>query len=303
MKITGTFIRASILQTIKAMRLFSLTLALGATSMGIIAAWKAGYLVLSDRLDLLFVILITIAGLAVQCGANLINDFFEGSFKYHEPGTPVIKFLRRERTYFDIWIFLLGLMMLGISGLIGLFLVWKTDWIMLAIGLAGVIGSYAYTGEPFVYKTRGLGVPLSFLLMGPLMVLGAWYPFSMNLSWYPVVFGLPLSLLVPAMMISNEMRDFNRDISLDMGTLSNRIGSRASKLLYVVCIAGLFLLTIIYSLSGIYPLICLGTLILLVPAWRAWQSINRFEGLGIPRTNRLHLFYMLLSSVLIILGN
>jgi 1,4-dihydroxy-2-naphthoate octaprenyltransferase len=290
-----------ITQTIKAMRLLSLTLAFGATSMGMAAAWRAGFLDIRLPHHLLLVVLITIAGLAIQCGANLINDFFEGSFKYQEPGSPVHMFLGRERTFFDIYIFLLGLAMLGLSGLIGLYLVWLTGPVMLIIGVVGLIGSYAYTGEPFVYKTKGLGVPLSFLLMGPLMTMGAWYPFARELSWYPILLGLPLSLLVPAMMISNEMRDFNRDVKLNMGTLATRIGSGPSKVIYLTCLSGLFLLTIIYAVTGLYPLISLSVLILLPMAIKAWQSIKAFEGLGIPRTNRLHLFYMILSLIWLIL--
>ena len=263
--------------------------------MGIAAAWRMNLIDFRKGEDWLLAGLITIAGLAVQCGANLINDFFEGSFKYEEPGTSVIQFLGKKRTVFDVYIFLLGLSMLGLSALIGLYLVWLSGWIMLIIGLVGVVGSYAYTGEPFVYKTKGLGVPLSFLLMGPLMTLGAWYPFARELSWYPVLLGLPLSLLVPAMMISNEMRDFSRDVKLNMGTLSTRIGSRYSKIIYLFCLSGLFILTGLYALTGLYPIVSLSVVFLLPQAVLAWKSIRAFEGLGIPRTNRLHLSTMILS--------
>jgi len=288
-------IKSWITQTLKAMRLFSLTLAFGATSTGIIAAWRKGFIDLQNLQDILLIILITLAGLAVQCGANLINDFFEGSFKYRQPGTKNMIFIGRTRSYFDVYIFLLGLAMLGFSALIGIYLVWISGWKMLVIGLIGVIGSYAYTGEPFVYKRKGLGVPLSFILMGPLMTLGAWFPFSQKLSWYPVLLGLPLSLLVPAMMISNEMRDFYRDEKISMGTLSTRIGSRWSKGIYIFCISFMFLITGLYIITGIFPVPSLIAVILLPSAVLAWKSIRNHEGLGIPRTNRLHLNYMVLS--------
>jgi 1,4-dihydroxy-2-naphthoate octaprenyltransferase len=285
---------------LKAMRLFSLTLALGATTLGILAAWRAGVLEspISFNTILLFC-LVTIAGLASQLGANLINDYFEGSFKYTDPSVKRLRFLGKDRTVFDVFVFLSGIAALGLAGLIGLYLVYITDWIMLVIGLIGLIGSYAYTGEPFVYKIRGLGAILSFLLMGPLMTLGAYYPFAKSLSWYPVVIGLPLAILVPALMISNEMRDFKRDDRLSMNTLSTIIGHRWSLKLYEFLVFGSFVLVGLYAALGLYPLQSLVVFALLPVALKARSCVARFERLSIPWTNRLHLgFFIILTTTL-----
>lgn len=68
-----------------AMRLLSLTLALAATSFGIIAAYRMEEIFKGDKIYSIFLIsIITIAGLFSQLGANLINDYFEGSFKYRD---------------------------------------------------------------------------------------------------------------------------------------------------------------------------------------------------------------------------
>ncbi|MFO7848469.1 MAG: prenyltransferase, partial [Spirochaetia bacterium] len=237
-----------------ALSVFSLSLAVGGAGFGLIAAWYRGELFSAGRFDgWLLVLLVMIAGLCSQAGANLINDYFEGSFKYPDSSQRTMHFLGRRRTRFDVFVFLSGIGVLGLAGLIGLYLVWRTDYVMLIIGLAGIIGSYAYTGEPFVYKRRGLGVPLSFLLMGPLMNLGAWYAVTAEHSRYPVLLGLPVALFVPAMMISNEMRDFYRDHRISMGTLSVRIGRRPSIVLYDLLTFGAFLLTAAYVAADFYP--------------------------------------------------
>lgn len=42
---------------------------------------------------------------------------------------------------------------------------------MVALGLVGLIGSYGYGAPPLHYEYKALGVPMIFLLMGPLTLL------------------------------------------------------------------------------------------------------------------------------------
>lgn len=280
-----------------ALRLMSLTLALAATSFGIIASYRLDEMNDKGTFYTIFLILIiTIAGLLSQVGANLINDFFEGSFKYRDYSKSKVKFLGKERSYFDIFVFLSGLAALGVACLIGIYLIYISDIYMFLIGIVGIIGSYAYTGEPFVYKTKGLGVPLSFILMGPLMTFGAFYPFAQTFSWYPILLGLPVSMFVPAMMIGNEMRDFARDERLSIGTLSVIIGPRYSLLLYQFLVFGAFIITILYVTLGLYPIQALLSLLLIPLAIKASNCVKRFERLSIPYTNRIHLYYFLIVA-------
>lgn len=285
-----------------AMRLLSLTLALAATSFGIIAAYRMEEVFKGDKIYSIFLIsIITIAGLFSQLGANLINDYFEGSFKYRDYSEKKVNFLGKQRSYFDIIVFLSGIAALGVACLIGLYLIYITDIYMFIIGIIGIIGSYAYTGEPFVYKTKGLGVPLSFILMGPLMIFGAFYPFVQAFHWYPVILGLPVSMFVPAMMISNEMRDFNRDEKLSIGTLSVLLGPKRSLLLYDILVFGAFALTILYVVLGVYPIQSLSALVLLPLVFKARNCVKKFERLSIPYTNQIHLCYFVIVAVCLII--
>ena len=191
---------------------------------------------------------------------------------------------------------------LGAACLFGLVLIYLTNLQMLVIGLIGIIGSYAYTGEPFVYKRKGLGVPLSFILMGPLMVYGAYFPFSLKFSWYPIILALPATLLIPAMMISNEMRDFSRDTRLSLGTLSVRIGAGPSRLIYEILVFGAFALVLLFVAIGLYPPYSLLVLLALPQALKAHRSVSRFERLGIPQTNHLQWQFTLILALTLIFG-
>ena len=285
-----------------ALRVMSLSLALAATTFGIIAAYRQGYITSENAFyNSLLIIMITIAGIASQAGANLVNDYFEGSFKYENHSAHTLDFLGKERSYFDVFVFLSGIAALGLAGIIGLYLVYITDYKMLVIGVIGLIGSYAYTGEPFVYKRKGLGVPLSFILMGPLMLLGAYYPFAKQLDWYPILLGLPVSMFVPAMMLSNEMRDYKRDKRLVMGTLSVKLGSRFSLIIYDFLLFGAFILTGFYIYVGLYPMQAALAFILVPKAVIAHKSVKNFHRLSIPNTNKIHLYYFIIVSIVLLI--
>ncbi|MBS5949228.1 MAG: prenyltransferase [Clostridium sp.] len=286
----------------KAFRPFSLTLAIGSTTLGIVAANKVGAINWNSYNDILLVILVTIAGLLAQSGANLVNDYFEGSFRYYRPSGRKVKFLGVDRTYFDIYVFLWAMACFGLASLIGLYLIYITDYKMLIIGLIGIFGAYAYTGEPFVFKRKGLGVPISFITMGPLMVLGASYPFTKELSLYPILLSLPASFIIPALMISNEMRDFQRDANLSLGTLSVRIGSRLSTYIYRFLVFGAYILTAIYVVLDFYPITTLLVFITLPIALKAHKAVCKFEKLGIPYTNNLHWTFTLLLITTLLIG-
>ena len=62
--------------------------------------------------------------------------------------------------------------------LIGLYLVVAARPAIVVLGLLGLAGGYFYTAPPFQYKFHALGVPLVFVLMGPLMVVGSYFAIS-----------------------------------------------------------------------------------------------------------------------------
>ncbi|MFW5712790.1 MAG: prenyltransferase [bacterium] len=284
-----------------ALRIRTLSLAVSGVGAGLLAAEYHLSLGLYGSLQgLALILLIFTAGVAAQAGANLINDFFEGSFHYQDNSEVTISLFGYTRTVFDVAVFASGIAALGAAALIGLYLVWITDWILLLIGLAGIGGAYAYTGEPFVYKRFGLGVPLSFVLMGPLMNLGAWYAVTATLSWYPVLFGLPAALFVPALMLSNEMRDFYNDRGSGLATLSVRMGRRWSILVYDLLIGGAFVLTLLYAAAGVYPPATVAVIAAFPLAISGHKKVCGDDTVSISATNRLHIvFSLLLLSALL----
>jgi len=280
-----------------ALRVRTLGLAVTGAGAGLLAAeYRYSLALPATNSGMVLLLLVLTAGVAAQAGANLINDFFEGSFHYQNISDTRISFFGLQRSRFDVIVFLSGLAALGAAALIGLYLVWLTDGILLIIGLIGIAGAYAYTGEPFVYKRYGLSVPASFVLMGPLMNVGAWYVVTASLSWYPVLFGLPAALFVPALMLSNEVRDLYSDQGGGLVTFAVRMGLSRSIFIYNFLIWGAFGLTLLYVCSGLYPPAALSVALALPWAVSAGRHVS------IRSTVRLHCVFSLLLFAALILS-
>ena len=205
----------------KALRPPSLVIALVSCGLGAALAWRDG---LGDTLA---TVLVLAAGVVLQAGVNLVNDFFEfktsrvddkiahlGMFGPAAAARRVVHLPFRARR-----------LRRGRPG---------RPLPRLAFGVAvrrtgggGLVGGYAYTGEPLNYKRRGLGVPLVFFLMGVLLVAGSYYAVARTLSMRIVLISLPVSALVSLILLANELRDFEPDGRHGIRTLTVRIGYRA----------------------------------------------------------------------------
>jgi 1,4-dihydroxy-2-naphthoate polyprenyltransferase len=281
-----------------ASRPLSLTLALYSTTLGIVVAYMDNKPFTGNMvLDIWKILLVTLAGLLVQTGTNFINDYFECEYKYRRQSDKKYSFLGKQRTRFDILIFLLGIGSFGATCLIGIILIYLTTPKLLWVGLIGVVGGYSYTGEPIVYKRHGLGAILSFILMGPLMVYGSYLVFAEKFAWQPIIIGLPLSLMIPLLMFSNELRDFERDKSLGIRTLTVRIGYKAGKVIFLTLMLSSFFLTALYVILGmLHPSAVL--IFATIPlAIKSYNTVAVAKKEGVPITNRLHLTFGLIIII------
>ena len=279
-----------------ASRPLSLSLAIYSTSLGIIIAYNEINFHLNKD-NIILITLVTIAGLFIQTGTNFINDYFECEYKkLHFKGKKYY-FLNKKRNWFDILIFILGITSFLITALLGIILIFLSTKKLLIIGLIGIIGGYTYTGEPIVYKKKGLGTLLSFLLMGPLMILGSYLVFTEYFSLSPIILGMPVSLLLPVLMLSNEIRDYDRDKKLGIKTMTVRIGYKNGKKIYLSCMVLAYLLTVIYTLIGVFPYQTLLVFITIPLAIKAYKNVSKAKSKGVPISNQLHLSFGLIQII------
>ena len=113
-------------------------------------------------------------------------------------------------------------------------------WPILLIGLASIAAGVLYTGGPWPLGYHGLGDVFVFVFFGLVAVIGTYYVQAGTVSATALVAAVPVGLLVTAILVVNNVRDIETDRLAGKRTLAVRLGRRATRLEYTLCVAGAY---------------------------------------------------------------
>jgi 1,4-dihydroxy-2-naphthoate octaprenyltransferase len=213
-----------------------------------------------------------VAAVLLHVGTNVTNEIYDVRKGIDDITSPRASHALLKGRLTEREAFVLAGTAFAAAAAIGVGLVAVRGWPVAVLGLIGLAGGFGYTAPPLQYKFHALGLPLVFLLMGPLMVVGAYYVVAGAFSWRAVVVSVPVGLLVAAILHGNEWRDLSDDARAGISTLSIRTGRRVAHLLYVSLVVGAYLALAVAVAVGALPppsLLAMLSLPLLVRAIRA----------------------------------
>jgi 1,4-dihydroxy-2-naphthoate octaprenyltransferase len=239
--------------------------ALPASTMPVIFGTSLAVVVGGARLEALLFAGAFLAMVVLHSGANMLSDVFDFKHGLDTRVTPVSGAIVRGWLTGDrvargaVFLFAVGIAL-------GLFLAWRTSWILLAIGGAGVLIGAGYT----LLKARSLGDAAVFLDFGILGALGAWIVQTGGWSWLPVVWTVPMAMLVSAILHANNWRDIATDAERRVRTCAGLLGDRGSLRYYAFLLFGSQALIVIFA---VFPL--------LRPGWPRlpWPSLATLAAL------------------------
>jgi 1,4-dihydroxy-2-naphthoate octaprenyltransferase len=255
---------------------------------------------------LLHFILAGIGCMVAHAGANLLSDYYDYKARVDRKGTfgssglLVEETMRPEQIRRGAWIALFVAAGIGAYFVAltpnGLFLLW-----LIIIG--GIFGVF-YTAGPIEFKYRAFGDVAVFVSFGPAMVLGAYYVQAHHFSWSPVLYALPVGLLVDAILHSNNLRDIQNDKVVHIKTVPILIGERRAKIMYYGLVSGAYGLTLLLVALGQFPLFTLLTFLSLPLAMKVVRMVRRKDALPVEKfamidaaTAQLHLAFGILMMV------
>ena len=118
------------------------------------------------------------------------------------------------------------LLVTGLAGVIGLWLVLVGGPVLLALGGLAIVAALAYTGGPFPYGYRALGEVFVFVFFGLVAVVGTAYLQALRVEPLFLVASIPAGALITAILVVNNLRDIPTDAAAGKRTLAVILGRR-----------------------------------------------------------------------------
>ena len=235
----------------------------------------------AGSLDISLFVLALLATVCVHAASNVLNDVgdetigtdrrndqriypYTGGSRFIQTG--ILSQSRMAR---------LGVALLVVAAVAGLALFLEKGPTVLWFGLAGIALCVLYSLGPVKLSTLGLGETAVAIGLGVLPVTGAAWLQGASIDTSLLLYSLPVSAWVAAILLINEVPDIEADGACGKDTLPVRLGLGGTSRLYLAMHAGALLvilaLTVLGSLPLLAPLVPAGLMVL---AWRASVAIK-----------------------------
>jgi 1,4-dihydroxy-2-naphthoate octaprenyltransferase len=198
-------------------------------------------------------ILTLLALVCLHASANMANDYYdhlsgadEINVSYATPFTGGSRVIQNDAARPRL-ILSASLMALTLGAAIGAYLVWRTGWPILVLGVIGGATGFFYTAPPLKLGYRGLGEIFIFLDFGVLPVLGAQYVQTLGFDAVGLVAAVPVGLLMMNVLWINQFQDVDADGAVGKRHWVVRLGRRTAAKVHAL----VFLLSYAVIAAGI----------------------------------------------------
>lgn len=220
----------------------------------------------------LFSLLVFVAcllfALCVQIGTNFANDYIDflkgtdtteriGPRRLVQGGLVSPETMRKVT---------LGIF--GIAAVIGIYLMMIGGWQIGILALAAILFGYLYTGGPYPLGYIGLGDLFVLIFFGPVATGGVYYLLAGKISSVAILAGFPPGLLSTAILVMNNLRDYETDKRAGKKSLPVRFGMNFGKWEFAFSILiGILIPIVLFATTRKHP----------------WSLCSCFSfGLGLP---------------------
>jgi len=242
------------------------------------SAW--GFMV-AGQFDLSAFVLALLATVCVHAGANVLNDVGDdagGTDRQNEdriyPYTGGSRFIQAGIMSAN-GMARLGISLLAIAAIAGLILLLSKGAMVLWFGIAGLLLAVLYSLGPVRLASIGLGEISVGIAFGVLPVTGAAWLQSGSLGVDVLLFSIPVSVWVTAILLINEVPDIAADGATGKRTLPVRFDLGGTSVIYFLLhAAGVAALVALALLGGFPAWAMIVPVLLLALAWQAARAIR-----------------------------
>jgi len=159
---------------------------------------------------------------------------------------------------------------------IGIYLSFAVGVTLLYLIIIGFFISIFYSAPPLRFAYTGLGELAMLIGYGPVITLGAYYIQTQVLGFQALLAGLVPGMLMWAMIVVNEVPDYEEDKRARKMNLVVRIGREKGRDAFALSLGAIYLFIAFSILLGVFPLAALLALLSMPLAWRAASHLRRY---------------------------
>ena len=169
-----------------------------------------------------------------------------------------------------------GTSLLAMAAIAGIVLIYLKGAMVLYFGLAGVLLAVLYSLGPVRLASMGIGETAVAIGFGVVPVAGAAWLQGASLGASLLIYSLPVSLWVTAILLINEVPDIAADGATGKRTLPVRLGLGGTSVVYLLLHLGAAAATVWLAIAGAMPLLAPAVPVLLLAiALRSTLAIRK----------------------------
>lgn len=256
----------------------------------------------SHSFKLLNALIALICSTLIQVGTNYVNDLYDflagtdkkervGPMRALASGLLTVKEMRLAIIFTFSTVFVLGL-----------YLVFESSYWILLVGILSIVAGFAYTAGPYPLAYHALGDLFVFLFFGLVGTMGTYYVQALTLNMISFFASIPVGLLIVNILVVNNYRDIDEDKLNNKITLAVKIGSKATKVQYILSIFISYLSVIIIYFYYLNKISVLLPILLFPFALKLINMILHLQGKELNKTLAMTAAFSGFFSLMLAIG-
>ncbi|AWD89614.1 MULTISPECIES: 1,4-dihydroxy-2-naphthoate polyprenyltransferase [Bacillus] len=189
------------------------------------------------KVDFLLFLAMLFSCLWIQIATNLFNEYYDFKRGLDTEdsvgiGGAIVRHGMKPETILQ-----LALGSYAIALVLGVYICMSSSWWLAAIGLAGMLIGYLYTGGPLPIAYTPFGELFSGICMGSVFVLISFFIQTGRINEQSILISIPIAILVGAINLSNNIRDIEEDKKGGRKTLAILMGHRGAVMILAASFA------------------------------------------------------------------
>ncbi len=220
-----------------------------------------------------------VASVLIQSAVNMFNEYFDfrrglDTAESVGIGGVIVKKEIEEQTVLRT-----AITFFAISVLLGVYICFAASWWVAIIGSVSMIVGYFYSAGKHPIAYTPFGELAAGIFMGPVIVLIAYFVQRGSLTFDAVLISVPISILVAAILMANNIRDAEPDRTKGRKTIAVLRGKAKA----VSCLAWMFACAMLWTvLLVVFRILSPWALLVFLSLPKAVQSIRLFKSGNTP---------------------